>query len=539
MACARCRRSIHRASAVGRRPGPARRRRGRRRASGRRGAARSRAGRRVPQPSARSRRSPVAFAAAIIALVVVALARRREPVAIDEPRSSPASALPPQARRAGPRSRGHGRTRRRRPPTSPRDARAAQPTTYAGVGRPTLLADVMQARAAWTDDKKREFDARRRRAAARRSSRRRAASRAARRCARADPLPRRARVVRDEVALAMRSTLFSDARATTTAMADPKPVAAAGDAWPPSPTSPPTPTASSSARASRSRPPATRSSSSSIDNPLGDVRVEGYDGTAIRIETAQARARRRHARSPARLARARTPTAPCASRRPPTAAARSSRSRAARCGSISSSARRATRASTPSRRPASSRSRTWTPAASSTPRRARSRSSNVSGRGAHAQRVRRDRRSTQVFGSVDAQTMSSDVDLDTINGEKLVASVDHGQIAGRRVRARDVELTTTDGKIVARGRGRAARPHRRVAACTATSMSSCTATARSIVRARGAKVDLGAQQVQTQPDGWVESSLGAGRRRRGARRDALALRQRQFAIVVVPIERSR
>jgi len=57
-------------------------------------------------------------------------------------------------------------------------------------------------------------------------------------------------------------------------------------------------------------------------------------------------------------------------------------------------------------------------------------------------------RLAQVFGSVDAQTLTSDLDLDTIGGERLIASVHHGRIDGRRVRARNVELTTTEGKIV-------------------------------------------------------------------------------------------
>jgi hypothetical protein len=52
-----------------------------------------------------------------------------------------------------------------------------------------------------------------------------------------------------------------------------------------------------------------------------------------------------------------------------------------------------------------------------------------------------------VFGSVDTQTLSSDLDLDSISGERLVATANHGKIAGRRVRSRDIQLTTTDGKI--------------------------------------------------------------------------------------------
>src|SRR5262245_16756062 len=55
---------------------------------------------------------------------------------------------------------------------------------------------------------------------------------------------------------------------------------------------------------------------------------------------------------------------------------------------------------------------------------------------------------TKAFGPVDAATVSSDVDLDSISGQKLVASANDGKIAGRRVRSRDVELTTMNGKIV-------------------------------------------------------------------------------------------
>ena len=58
---------------------------------------------------------------------------------------------------------------------------------------------------------------------------------------------------------------------------------------------------------------------------------------------------------------------------------------------------------------------------------------------------------TQVFGSVDAQTLSSQIELDSIGGERLVASANDGKIAGRRVRSRHVELTTVNGMIVLEG----------------------------------------------------------------------------------------
>jgi hypothetical protein len=114
---------------------------------------------------------------------------------------------------------------------------------------------------------------------------------------------------------------------------------------------------------------------------------------------------------------------------------------------------------------------------------------------------------TQAFGSVDAQTLSSDLDLDSIGGERLVASASHGKIAGRRVRSREIELTTNDGRIMLEAeaslRGRLViasmkgdvdvRLHRHNTAI--------------IVRARGTKVNLGGP-LQTMPDGWVETRFG-------------------------------
>jgi len=54
----------------------------------------------------------------------------------------------------------------------------------------------------------------------------------------------------------------------------------------------------------------------------------------------------------------------------------------------------------------------------------------------------------QIFGSVDAATLWSDVDLDSIGGQRLVASATMGKIAGRRVRSQQIELTTTHGAIM-------------------------------------------------------------------------------------------
>ena len=116
-------------------------------------------------------------------------------------------------------------------------------------------------------------------------------------------------------------------------------------------------------------------------------------------------------------------------------------------------------------------------------------------------------RLVQVFGSVDAQTLASDVDLDTIGGERLVASVHHGRIEGRRVRARDVELTTTEGRILLEAE---AALHGRLVVSSFKGDVDVQLHRHGavLVRARGTKVDLGAP-MRTQPSGWIESVYGA------------------------------
>jgi hypothetical protein len=117
---------------------------------------------------------------------------------------------------------------------------------------------------------------------------------------------------------------------------------------------------------------------------------------------------------------------------------------------------------------------------------------------------------TQVFGSVDAQTLSSRIELDSIGGEKLIASANDGKIAGRRVRSRHVELTTVTGTIVLEGeaplRGRLI-----VASMRGDISVRVRRTSAVVVRARASKVDLGAvaaAAARTQPDGWTEAQFG-------------------------------
>jgi hypothetical protein len=116
---------------------------------------------------------------------------------------------------------------------------------------------------------------------------------------------------------------------------------------------------------------------------------------------------------------------------------------------------------------------------------------------------------TKAFGPVDAATISSDVVLDSISGQKLVASANDGKINGRRVRSRDVELTTTSGGItleaeaIVRGR------------IVVSSLKGDVdvkirrpAQVAMVVRGRGTKVDLG-QKVGL-IGGWQEAKIGSG-----------------------------
>ena len=115
---------------------------------------------------------------------------------------------------------------------------------------------------------------------------------------------------------------------------------------------------------------------------------------------------------------------------------------------------------------------------------------------------------TQVFGDVDAATISSNVDLDSINGDKLVASANKGSIAGRRVRSRDIELTTTDGKIMLETE-LALRGHLVVSSLRGDIELKVRRHGAVNVRARGGKVDLGqAMNLVERTAGWTVATLG-------------------------------
>lgn len=113
---------------------------------------------------------------------------------------------------------------------------------------------------------------------------------------------------------------------------------------------------------------------------------------------------------------------------------------------------------------------------------------------------------TQVFGALDAATVSSDLDLDTIGGQRLVASANQGKIAGRRVRARDVELTTTNGNISLEGES-VMRGRITVSSLRGNVDVKLRRQGGLVVRARGTKIDLG-MAAQLQPNGWTHATFG-------------------------------
>jgi hypothetical protein len=114
-----------------------------------------------------------------------------------------------------------------------------------------------------------------------------------------------------------------------------------------------------------------------------------------------------------------------------------------------------------------------------------------------------------VFGSVDAQSISADVELEAINGERLVATVDKGSIAGRKVHSKNIELTTTDGKIQLEAE-LALHGVINVASLAGDVDVHLHRHGALVVRARAAKVDFGGLpgSAAVTADGWHQVALG-------------------------------
>jgi len=113
-----------------------------------------------------------------------------------------------------------------------------------------------------------------------------------------------------------------------------------------------------------------------------------------------------------------------------------------------------------------------------------------------------------VWGTIDSQALSADLDLDSIGGERLIASANHGKIAGRRVRSRHVELTTTDGRIQLEAE---ATLNGRVIVSSVKGDIDVRLRRKNqtvAIRAKAASVNLGIAPAPAPVNGWVETKLG-------------------------------
>ena len=244
----------------------------------------------------------------------------------------------------------------------------------------------------------------------------------------------------------------------------------------------------------------------SIDNPLGNVRIEGYDGTALQIET------EKHAPTDEAIDRLRISLIPnpdgsvrittTADGGPEVAPVGRGQVRIDLVVHAPRDARVEATASTGTLEVANMDAGSALDTSSG-----RISVKNVSG-GVSTSSISGATRLESVFGTVDAQTLSSDLVLDSISGQRLVASATHGSIAGRRVRSREITLTTTAGAILLE-----AEPglHGRIVVASLGGDVDVRVrrTGPIVVRARGARVSIGAS-AHAAPDGWTEASVGTG-----------------------------
>lgn len=242
----------------------------------------------------------------------------------------------------------------------------------------------------------------------------------------------------------------------------------------------------------------------SIENPLGDVRVEGYDGTAIQIET---RKQGPNDEAIDRLRVSLVPNPDGTVRMKTTADGGPEHATLAR-GSVRIDL--IVRAPRDARIEAVSSNGSLevmnmdaggdldTSSGRITVR-------NVAG-GLSTNSVSGPTSLTQVFGTVDAQIISNDLALDSIGGERLIASVSHGKIEGRRVRSRNIELSTMDGKIVFEGEA-SLRGHIVISSLKGDVEVKLRRNGAMVVRGRGNRVSLG-NVTKAGPDGWVQAQHG-------------------------------
>lgn len=141
---------------------------------------------------------------------------------------------------------------------------------------------------------------------------------------------------------------------------------------------------------------------------------------------------------------------------------------------------------------------------------------------------------SEVFGTVDAQSVSGRMDLQVVRGQRLDASVHEGRIDGRGVRVRELALRATRGDIHLRAEIPAGGNYR-VATFSGNIQVELSSSTPFDVRARSAKGRVSMAEslaARMDEDGLV---IGASSRGKGARA-VLELRSRVGNIELAVIE---
>ncbi|HVV82989.1 MAG TPA: DUF4097 family beta strand repeat-containing protein, partial [Kofleriaceae bacterium] len=134
--------------------------------------------------------------------------------------------------------------------------------------------------------------------------------------------------------------------------------------------------------------------------------------------------------------------------------------------------------------------------------------SNVAG-GVLARSVEGDQHFARVFGDLDAHALDAQLELDTVRGQNLTAQVYKGAIDGRHLASRRVRLTAVHGDITL---ATEAQPGQSIVVASLDGSVNVTVHGQGRVRVRaragGTLTLAGAAPAR---DRWVEQQYGAGR----------------------------
>ncbi|MEZ4367035.1 MAG: hypothetical protein R2939_12225 [Kofleriaceae bacterium] len=109
-----------------------------------------------------------------------------------------------------------------------------------------------------------------------------------------------------------------------------------------------------------------------------------------------------------------------------------------------------------------------------------------------------------VFGAVDATALTGDLDFTAVRGDRLSASVHRGRIDARDVRSREIDLVATIGDVRVVGD---AVPGGTIRVATVTGSIAMQLRGAVRVRARAPRVELPSSRAE---DGWEVARVGDG-----------------------------